>query len=142
VVIADVFARLRSFSFSRLLSGPAFGPSAASRAERLRRLRAASPRGAPALFALALASALGTAAVGCSREPSSDVVAEPTPSVPTDVVFYTHVLYGGDDAYLVDGQWFRPASTGWVVFTKEPLELRLIRQSTEPARATTWWPPL
>ena len=61
--------------------------------------------------------------LGCSKQ-SSDVVTEPTPSVPSDVVFYTHVLYGGDDAYLVDGQWFRPATTGWVVFTKEPLELR------------------
>ena len=139
MVIADVFARLRSFSFSRLLSGPAFGPSAASRAERLRRLRAASPRGAPALFALALASALGTAAVGCSREPSSDVVAEPTPSVPTDVVFYTHVLYGGDDAYLVDGQWYRPNATGWVVFTKEPLELALLRKSLDSGHRSSWF---
>jgi hypothetical protein len=67
------------------------------------------------------------------------VVVEPTPSVPTDVVFYTHVLYGGDDAYLVDGQWFRPAATGWVVFTKEPLELALIRESLEPPRSSRWF---
>jgi hypothetical protein len=75
--------------------------------------------GAAALVAATLAALLGLVvfAYGCSREPSSEVVAEPTPSVPSDVVFYTHVLYGGDAAYLVDGQWFRPAATGWVVFT-------------------------
>ncbi len=73
------------------------------------------------------------------------MVAEPTPTVPTDVVFYTHVLYGGDDAYLVDGQWFRPAASGWVVFTKEPLELALIRRSLEvdgraaEGRSSSWW---
>jgi hypothetical protein len=125
--------------------------------EESRRLPSSSPRGSilsspcgtilrsPRQRSLALlvlvASAL-LALVGCSRQ-SRDVVAEPTPSVPTDVVFYTHVLYGGDDAYLVDGQWFRPASTGWVVFTKEPLELRLIRESAQSAgqgRAMTWWP--
>ncbi len=92
-----------------------------------------------ALAMLAFASAVGTAAVGCSREPSSDVVVEPTPSIPTDVVFYTHVLYGGDDAYLVDGQWYRPAVAGWVVFTKEPLELALIRKSLEPGRRSSWF---
>jgi len=83
-------------------------------------------------------SALTLGCLGCSKE-SADVVVEPTPSVPTDVVFYTHVLYGGDDAYLIDGQWFRPASTGWVVFTKEPLELSLIRRSVEEGKAPSWW---
>ena len=77
-------------------------------------------------------------ALGCSKQ-SAEVVTEPTPSVPTDVVFYTHVLYGGDDAYLIDGQWFRPATTGWVVFTKEPLELSLIRRSVEEGKASSWW---
>ena len=68
----------------------------------------AAPAAAGMVAAAALAAAPATL-LGCSREPSSEVVAEPTPTVPTDVVFYTHVLYGGDDAYLVDGQWFRPA---------------------------------
>jgi hypothetical protein len=67
------------------------------------------------------------------------VVAEPTPSVPSDVVFYGHVLYGGDDAYLIDGQWFRPAATGWVVFTKEPLELALIRRTLERGHSKSWF---
>ncbi len=94
-----------------------------------------------ALIALALAAfPVCVPLLGCSKQ-SSDVVVEPTPSVPSDVVFYTHVLYGGDDAYLVDGQWFRPATTGWVVFTKEPLELSLIRQSVEQGGASPhWWP--
>jgi hypothetical protein len=68
------------------------------------------------------------------RERSADVVAEPTPSVPSDVVFYAHVLYGGDSAYLVDGRWFRPGATGWLVFTKEPLELALVRETIESER--------
>ena len=98
------------------------------------------PRSGPRLgfFVAALAIAIGAA--GCSREPSSEVVAEPTPSVPSDVVFYTHVLYGGDDAYLVDGHWYRPAATGWVVFTKEPLELALVRRALEPPRSS-WFGP-
>jgi hypothetical protein len=97
------------------------------------------PARLPLLFLVSVAS-LGVSALtlGCSKQ-SADVVTEPTPSVPTDVVFYTHVLYGGDDAYLIDGQWFRPASTGWVVFTKEPLELSLIRRSVEQGKASSWF---
>ena len=95
----------------------------------LRLFAASRSRLAVALAAATLAGA-SAACLGCSRQPSVDVVAEPT-RVPTDVVFYTHVLYGGDDAYLIDGQWFRPAATGWVVFTKEPLELALIRRALE-----------
>lgn len=95
---------------------------------------------APKATRLMLALCASCALLGCSKQ-SSDVVTEPTPSVPSDVVFYTHVLYGGDDAYLVDGRWFRPAASGWVVFTKEPLELRLIRRSIEESRSTsTLWP--
>jgi hypothetical protein len=97
-----------------------------------------APKFARILFALALSTFC--AMLGCAKQ-SADVVTEPTPSVPSDVVFYTHVLYGGDDAYLVDGRWFRPAATGWVVFTKEPLELSLIRRSVEQSRAaSTLWP--
>jgi hypothetical protein len=98
----------------------------------------------PALARIAAAGAIAAASLAssaCSREPSSEVVAEPTPSVPSDVVFYTHVLYGGDDAYLIDGHWFRPAATGWVVFTKEPLELALVRRTLESGRASSWFGP-
>ena len=68
-----------------------------------------------------------------------DVSAEPTPSVPTDVVFYPHVLYGGDDAYLVEGRWYRPQVNGWAVFTREPLELAMIRRSLEHKRGVARW---
>ncbi|HEX4447668.1 MAG TPA: hypothetical protein VH044_13055 [Polyangiaceae bacterium] len=67
------------------------------------------------------------------------MVAEPTPKVPTDVVFYPHVLYGGDDAYLVEGQWFRPGISGWEVFTEEPVELAMIRQSTLAPHTASHW---
>ena len=100
---------------------------------------AARPRLARALTAAAILATAAAAFLGCSREPSSEVVAEPTPSVPTDVVFYEHVLYGGDDAYLIDGHWYRPAATGWVVFTKEPLELALIRRTLEQGRSSSWF---
>ena len=85
-----------------------------------------------ALMALFVAGVCAWCARG--RERSADVVAEPTPSVPSDVVFYAHVLYGGDSAYLVDGRWFRPGATGWLVFTKEPLELALVRETIESER--------
>jgi hypothetical protein len=98
------------------------------------------PRSGPRLGFFVAALAIASGAAGCSREASSEVVAEPTPSVPSDVVFYTHVLYGGDDAYLVDGHWYRPAATGWVVFTKEPLELALVRRALEPPRSS-WFGP-
>jgi hypothetical protein len=117
-------------------SRPPPWPARAGRFAAARRTLAAL---ATATALLGVAAGAVAAAAGCSREPSSDVVVEPTPSVPTDVVFYTHVLYGGDDAYLVDGQWFRPAATGWVVFTKEPLELALIRESLEPPRSSRWF---
>jgi hypothetical protein len=135
VVIAAAFARACPLP-QDALPRPPRRPRPSPRAARLGRLAATWRR---ALAALAIASTTAAAAAGCSREPSSDVVVEPTPSVPTDVVFYTHVLYGGDDAYLVDGQWFRPAATGWVVFTKEPLELALIRESLEPPRSSRWF---
>ena len=77
----------------------------------------------------------------CSRAPaySSQVVAEPTPRVPSDVLFYAHVLYGGDDAYLVEGHWFRPGASGWEVFTEEPVELAMIRESLEAPQSASRW---
>jgi hypothetical protein len=51
--------------------------------------------------------------------------------VPSDVFFYGHVLYGGDDAFLVEGRWYRPAADGWRVFTEEPLELELLRRALD-----------
>lgn len=88
--------------------------------------------------AAAVGSALVFASACHGSSERADVVVEPTPAVPSDVVFYAHVLYGGDDAYLVDGRWYRPAANGWVVFTQEPLELQLVRQATE-RHASSWF---
>jgi hypothetical protein len=59
------------------------------------------------------------------------VAADRASEVPTDIVFYPHVLFGGDDAYLVEGRWYRPATEGWRVFTSEPLELDLLRRTLD-----------
>ena len=68
----------------------------------------------------------------CSRADAPRLVrAEPVTGVPTDLTFYPHVYYGGDDAYLVEGRWYRPGADGWVVFAGEPLELQLVRLSLE-----------
>jgi hypothetical protein len=56
-------------------------------------------------------------------------------AVPSDVLFYPHVIYGADDAYLVDGKWYRPGVSGWVVFSHEPVELELLRRCLEPPPA-------
>jgi hypothetical protein len=80
---------------------------------------------------------LGAAVLGvgvllaCSHRAPEPVSAEPVAAVPSDIAFYTHVLYGGESAYLVDGKWYRPGVNGWVVFASEPIELEMIRQSLE-----------
>jgi hypothetical protein len=77
-------------------------------------------------FALALAvPACGT------REPPRRVHTESTAHVPGDLLYYAHVLYGGETAYLVEGRWYRPGSNGWVVFDQEPLELEMLRRTLE-----------
>jgi hypothetical protein len=88
-----------------------------------RRKRLAIGVSAVSLVALILAAA-------CARtEPPRVVRTEPVTGVPTDITFYPHVYYGGDDAYLVEGRWYRPCADGWVVFTREPLELELVRKA-------------
>lgn len=94
-------------------------------------------RVAAAIFA---AAATGLLATGCGHdEAPRHVRIEPATSVPSDVEFYGHVLFGGDDAYLADGRWYRPGADGWVVFTEEPLELELLRKTLEPPRRTALW---
>lgn len=89
-----------------------------------------------ALFALFAATAPTAALSGCDRNASADVAIEPIAAVPRDVIFHVHVLYGGDDAYLVDGKWYCPGTGGWLVFTKEPLELEMIRHSFDESHAS------
>ncbi len=106
---------------------PAAGSSAKPLGGRL--LRAV----APGLVAAALAVA---GASGCDdAAPRGPVTTEGT-APPSDVLFYPHVIYGGDAAYLVEGRWYRPSAAGWVVFTEEPLELKLLRRALEPRRAS------
>jgi hypothetical protein len=77
-------------------------------------------------------------AVACVVGPRPHTVSVEPAAAPSDVLFYAHVLYGGDDAYLVDGKWYRPAASGWVVFTQEPIELELLRRTLEPP-APSWF---
>lgn len=73
---------------------------------------------------------VGVGVVACGEgEPPRLVRAEAVIGVPMDIAFYPHVYYGGEDAYLVDGRWFRPDADGWVVFTDVPLELELVGKS-------------
>ena len=91
-------------------------------------------RFAAAVFA---AAALALAVVCCAKgEAARHVRADPATSVPSDIEFYGHVLYGGEDAYLVDGRWYRPGANGWVVFTEEPVELELLRKTLEPKQTS------
>jgi hypothetical protein len=96
------------------------------------------PRGALAWIALAL-PLLPFATIGCEdgeanrhgRTAGSTGATESASRVPSDVFFYGHVFFGGDDAYLVEGRWYRPAAEGWRVFTEEPLELELLRRTLD-----------
>jgi hypothetical protein len=82
-------------------------------------------------------AALALATLACGRGESPRLVqAQPVQSVPSDVVFYSHVYYGGEDAYLIEGKWYRPGVDGWVIFTSEPLELELVRKSLRAKSAS------
>jgi hypothetical protein len=85
---------------------------------------------APGALAFATTSCDDVAAKRHSHTAGA-VATDRASEVPTDIVFYPHVLFGGDDAYLVEGRWYRPAAEGWRVFTSEPLELDLLRRTLE-----------
>jgi hypothetical protein len=106
--------------------------SPASLSQRV--MRPLLPLAAPLLVAAGLGAILGGWACA-RREPPRHVWVERVTAVPRDVAFYPHVLYGGDDVYLVDGRWYRPGAEGWVVFTREPVELEMVRRAAEPPRA-------
>jgi hypothetical protein len=92
------------------------------------------------LWACAIAPfALALVGYACAKhEAPRHVLAEHATDLPRDVLFYPHVFYGGDAAYLVDGRWYRPGENGWVVFTEEPVELEMLRHTLEPERAALW----
>jgi len=43
--------------------------------------------------------------------------------VPPDIWAYPHVYFGGTYVYLVDGLWYYPTPSGWMIFRREPVEL-------------------
>ncbi|WP_437598859.1 hypothetical protein [Sorangium sp. So ce590] len=49
--------------------------------------------------------------------------------VPVEIAAHPRVFFRGTYAYLVDGRWFYPTNRGWVVFEREPPELRRYRQT-------------
>ncbi|MCL2447550.1 MAG: hypothetical protein FWD17_01245 [Polyangiaceae bacterium] len=94
---------------------------------------------ARALMPLAPAIVILTAVVvACEYHHPAGPPAAETANPPSDVLFYAHVIYGGDSAYLVDGKWYKQGAAGWMVFTREPLELELLRRSLEP-RSVSWF---
>lgn len=105
-------------------NGDALGTRVA-KSSPMRSLTLAALRPFAALVALLAMGACGR------NEHSRHVTVASATAVPSDVIFYPHVLYGGDAAYLVDGKWYRPGVNGWLVFTAEPLELELVRRALE-----------
>ncbi len=49
--------------------------------------------------------------------------------VPVEIAAHPRVFFRGTYAYLVDGQWYYPTNQGWVIFEREPPELRRYRQT-------------
>lgn len=56
--------------------------------------------------------------------------------VPRDIWQYPRVFYGGTYVYLVDGTWYYPTSSGWMVFRREPVELSRERTRIAPRERT------
>jgi len=102
-----------------------------------------SDRGAiPGLVgACALLAALGSAGCEATFRPAELGIAVqesalvPAPWVPAEIWAYPHVVYGGSYAYLVDGAWYYPTPSGWMIFRREPVELS--RQRTRLGQGRT-----
>ncbi|MDI1482240.1 hypothetical protein [Polyangium sp. y55x31] len=54
-------------------------------------------------------------------------------AVPIDVNRYPAAEYRGRLAYLVEGRWYWPTDSGWVVFLDEPPELAYYRSRVQAA---------
>jgi hypothetical protein len=87
-------------------------------------------------FALCLAGAFSlslgcsaTVTAGVPRVAGHDVVA--AQAVPVGIERYPRVVYRGEWAYLVDGLWYYPTASGWVIFQDEPPELAQYRMRYE-----------
>jgi hypothetical protein len=91
--------------------------------------------GRAALFALCLAAAAfsfgcsATLTAGAPRVAGYEVAA--AQAVPVGIDRYPRVTYRGEWAYLVDGLWYYPTASGWVIFQEEPPELAQYRYRYE-----------
>lgn len=81
------------------------------------------------LGAFALLAAVGSAGCEATIHPPElgityrESALAPAPWVPEDIWAYPHVVYGGSYVYLVDGRWYYPTPSGWMMFRREPVEL-------------------
>jgi hypothetical protein len=105
------------------------------------------------LAALATACTVGATACEATITPREgvlvygDIVARVS-TVPRDIYRYPHVVFGGGYVYLVNGYWYQPTASGWVVFRREPAELARARvriyaspQGPTPRRPELGYPP-
>lgn len=86
----------------------------------------------PALAAAALLALAGaTMTLGCTTTGTvgaGGAVVYGYPAIyadvtPYELAGYPRLWYRGSYAYLIDGSWYYPTTTGWVVFREEPPEL-------------------
>lgn len=56
-----------------------------------------------------------------------------TDDVPADLSIYPRVFYRGSYAYYVQGQWYRRAPDGWVIYRETPPELNRYRPFVQQA---------
>ena len=86
---------------------------------------------APRKSSLVLAAGLAAASLaGCavSTRPATYGGFRVSYASPPPAVYeYPSVTYGGAPAYLVDGRWYYPSPSGWVVFRSEPSPLTRYR---------------
>ena len=82
------------------------------------------------IAALAAACALGATGCEATFTPAEPVYAyadgaivAPVAAVPADIGAYPRIYYGGTYVYLVNGSWYEPTRSGWVVFRREPVVL-------------------
>jgi hypothetical protein len=92
-----------------------------------------------AFVALALGGSASVATVGPPYVGGYATVY--APAVPPDIGRYPHVYYEGGYAYLVDGAWYYPTTSGWVVLTQEPPPLARYRAYLRGAAAASAAPP-
>ncbi|WP_129579966.1 hypothetical protein [Sorangium sp. Soce836] len=90
-------------------------------------MRSALAAAALAAGASLLAGCLGT--VGAEGYVVSGFPVVRAEVVPMELAASPRVYFHGTYAYLVDGQWYYPTNRGWVIFEREPAELRRYRQT-------------